>query len=91
MSDDLEQRVSLLEQQVEAIEARNARVDSNKAWETSWARIFSIIVLTYILTSLVFNLIGVDRYFVSAIIPTVGFFLSTQTLPQIKRIWLARR
>jgi hypothetical protein len=91
MSDDLEQRVIVLEQEVEAIKARNARVDSNKAWETSWARIFSIIIITYTLTSLVFWLIGVERYFVSAIIPTIGFFLSTQTLPRIKKIWVARR
>jgi hypothetical protein len=88
---DLEQRIFVLEQEVEAIKVRNARVDSNKAWETSWARIFAIIVLTYILTCLVFWLIGVQRCFVSAIIPTVGFFLSTQSLPKIKRIWLANR
>ena len=87
---DLEQRLFVLEQEVGAIKERNARVEADKAWETSWARVFSIIVLTYSLTSIVFWLIGVERYFLSAFIPTVGFLLSTQSLPVIKKIWLTK-
>ena len=36
-----------LEERVAKIEARNAKVEADKAWETSWVRRFSIALLTY--------------------------------------------
>ncbi len=35
-----------LEQRVQELEARNKRVEADKAWETSWARRVAIAVLT---------------------------------------------
>lgn len=35
-----------LEKRVEAIEERNKRVETDKAWETSWTRRICIMVLT---------------------------------------------
>lgn len=37
-----------LEKRIEIIEARNKRVEADKAWETSWTRKISIAVLTYL-------------------------------------------
>jgi preprotein translocase subunit SecF len=73
---------------VERILERNARVESDKAWETSLTRIGSIALITYICAALVMLVIGVGRPFLSALIPTMGFILSTQSLPFIKKWWL---
>jgi hypothetical protein len=84
------ERIILIEKQLEAIAERNQRVEIEKAWETSTTRVLSVVVLTYALMSLTFSIIGVREYFINAIIPTLGYFLSTQSLPIIKRRWLQR-
>jgi hypothetical protein len=35
--------------------------------------------------------IGADRFWLGALVPPVGFFLSAQSLPAIKRWWIAKR
>ena len=85
------ERIILIEKQLEAIAERNQRVEIEKAWETSTTRVLSVVVLTYALMSLTFSIIGVREYFINAIIPTLGYFLSTQSLPIIKRRWLQRQ
>ncbi len=79
-----------LEERVSAIETRNKRVEADKAWETSFARRLTIAILTYVVMVLVMSSIGVEDIFVSAIIPTLGFVLSTFSLPYIKNIWLEK-
>lgn len=74
--------------EIESIKERNKRVEADKAWETSKTRVLSILVMTYIITAIVFYFIGVKNFMLSALIPTVGFFLSTQSLPFIKRAWI---
>ncbi len=81
-------RLTMLEQRVLSIEERNSRVEAEKAWETSSARIVSIAVLTYILITFVLWLMDITHPFLNSIIPTIGFVLSTFSLPAIKRIWL---
>lgn len=80
-----------LERRVAAIEQRNARVEADKAWETSWTRRILIIVLTYVIIVLVFWSVKLPSPLTNAIIPSVAFFLSTLTVPLAKRLWLARR
>ncbi|MSU60723.1 MAG: hypothetical protein EXS52_02280 [Candidatus Staskawiczbacteria bacterium] len=77
-----------LEKEVSLIKERNERVELDKAWETSAFRIASILVMTHIITAVVFYFIGVKNYLVSALIPTVGYYVSTQSLPFIKRWWV---
>ncbi|MDB5194851.1 MAG: hypothetical protein JWO84_35 [Parcubacteria group bacterium] len=76
---------------LERILERNARVEGDKAWETSLTRIASIALVTYICAALVLLVIGVSRPFLSALIPVLGFVLSTQSLPLLKTWWLKRR
>jgi hypothetical protein len=76
---------------VERILERNARVESDKAWETSLTRIGSIALITYGCAVLVMLVIGVTRPFLSALIPVLGFILSTQSLPLLKEWWLKKR
>ena len=88
---DLVVRIEKLENQVDLILQRNLKVEAEKAWETSLFRRLVILLLTYLLTSLVFWLLGVYRYFLNAIIPSLGYLLSIQTLPIIKKWWIERR
>jgi hypothetical protein len=85
--DQLEQ----LRKEVEAIHARNLRVEADKAWETSAFRKILILTVTYILASLTMYVIGVSDFYLSSLIPTLGFFLSTLTFPAVKKWWIQRR
>lgn len=80
-----------LEKEISSINDRNSRVEAEKAWEASLFRIILICVITYATTALVFAVIGVSNYLLSALIPTIGFFLSTQSLPPIKKWWISKR
>jgi len=87
----LETRLNELESKLAQIVLRNQLVEREKAWEISWCRKAFIIVVTYFLCSVVFWIIGVDYFLLNAIIPTLGYFLSTLSLPIVKRWWLDRR
>lgn len=87
----MEERLSTLESDVASIKERNARVESDKAWETSLTRAVSIIVVTYVVATIALYGMGDGRPWISALIPTLGFFLSIQSLPFIKRWWLTRK
>jgi len=76
-----------LKNEIEKIKERNARVEADKAWETSLFRKILIAVLTYIVIVLFFLVANLQRPFVSAIIPTIGFILSTLSIPFFKKIW----
>jgi len=80
-----------LEKEIEDIQARNRRVEVDKAWETSVARRVFIGISTYILITLFMIIIGMDRPFVSAIIPAVAYLISTFSLGVLKSWWLKRR
>lgn len=77
-----------LEQRLQRIEERNRRVEMDKAWETSWSRRALLALFTYLAVSLYLNAIAIPRPFLSAIVPTVGFMISTLTMPFFKRLWL---
>jgi purine-cytosine permease-like protein len=88
---DIPSRLSEIEARLSEIESRNSRVEIDKAWETSKTRIIFIVVLTYLLTSLVFYLIGVNDYYLNALIPTIGYWLSTQSVSLLKKYWVRKR
>ncbi len=76
-----------VDQELQTIKERNARVEKDKAWETSNTRIFSICILTYATMAMTLSIIGVDNPYLGALIPTLGFYLSTQSLAFIRRWW----
>lgn len=84
------ERLDVLERRVEEIRARNQRVESHKAWEQSRTRLLSITAVTYVTMVLVFSVLGSQRPGVDAVVPTTGFFLSTLSLPLVRRIWERR-
>lgn len=72
---------------LEIIEARNQKVELDKKWEGSWTRKILIILFTFISIGLYMWVIGVDKPLLNAVIPSLGFTLSTLTLSVFKKIW----
>lgn len=79
-----------LEQRVTKLEARNRKVEGNKAWETSWTRRLSIMILTYLSVVFYFRYIAHIEPWINALVPVIGFFLSTLTVSKLKNHWLDR-
>lgn len=80
-----------LEKRIAAIEERNARVELDKTWETSWTRRLSIGVLTYAVVVAYLVVIDNDAPLINAAVPVVGFLFSTLLLRRVKEIWQNRR
>ena len=72
---------------IESIEIRNKKVELDKAWETSWTRRILIIIFTYLSIALYLKFIVGINPWINAIVPSLGFLLSTLTLPFFKSIW----
>jgi hypothetical protein len=77
-----------IEQEINALKERNKRVETDKAWERSKVRIFSVAIITYIIAAGVMRVIGIESFWLNALIPSVGYILSTQSLPIIKKRWV---
>lgn len=76
-----------LEKRIEAIEVRNARVEQDKAWESSWTRRVSIAILTYIVVWLYLAFVVHVDPWLNALVPVGGFLLSTLALDGVRRLW----
>ncbi len=74
--------------EINIIKERNKRVEGDKAWEMSWTRRGFIAFITYIIASIIFILLKNNTPLLNAFIPTVGYILSTLSLPFIKTWWL---
>jgi hypothetical protein len=77
-----------LQEEISRIKARNSAVELNKKWETSNVRRVSIAVLTYIVMSSFFVMTNTPNPLLSAVVPTMGFLLSTVSLGFIRKLWL---
>lgn len=80
-----------LEQRIVALEKRNARVEADKAWEVSWVRRAAIMLLTYAVVVAYLQFVIHINPWLNALVPVLGFTLSTLTLSYIKQLWLRRR
>jgi sterol desaturase/sphingolipid hydroxylase (fatty acid hydroxylase superfamily) len=80
-------RLDELEERVQKIETRNRSVELNKSWETSYTRRILLVIFTYLAIALYLKfIIGINPW-VTAVVPTIGFLLSTLTLPYFKKLW----
>jgi len=77
-----------IEKEIELLKQRNQRVEADKAWETSIIRVLTIALLIYVIVVIVFYAIKITQPFLNAIIPPLGYILSTQSLPFIKHWWI---
>ncbi|PIN90958.1 hypothetical protein COU60_01290 [Candidatus Pacearchaeota archaeon CG10_big_fil_rev_8_21_14_0_10_34_76] len=76
------------QKQINDLKIRNKRVEADKAWETSRSRKISIILLTYIVIVITFYILNLPKPFLNAIIPSLAFFLSTLSIPILKKWWI---
>ena len=79
-----------IEARLAAIEKRNARVESDKAWETSFVRRGLLLAFTYLAIGAYLAAANLPDPWLNAIVPTVAFMLSTLTLPFFKKMWLEK-
>ena len=89
--EELRKEVLELKSEVEKIKARNARVEADKAWETSHARTLVISVITFGLVYLFSVLIERPQPVINAIFGAIAYLLSTSSYSILKRWWLKRR
>jgi len=84
---DVQEKISNLESRIKVIESRNTSVELNKAWETSYTRKILLIIFTYLaITLYLFFIVHINPW-MNAVVPAVGFLLSTLTLPYFKKWW----
>jgi hypothetical protein len=79
-----------LEQKIQKIEERNKRVESDKAWETSWTRRALLTIFTYLAIGVYMRAIDISKPWLNAVVPAVAFMLSTLTMPFFKKLWLKK-
>lgn len=86
-----EGRIVALERELAEIRERNRRVELDKGWEVSVTRRTFLAVMTYLCAAVLLRRLGIDHYLRNALVPAVGYVLSTLTLPPLKRRWIERR
>lgn len=79
-----------LEKRVANLEARNMRVEADKAWEKSWTRRLSIMTLTYIVVAFYLHFVVHITPWINALVPVIGYLLSTLTVSLLKKRWMKR-
>jgi len=85
------QRIENIEAELRLIRERNSTVEKDKAWEGSFTRRILIAIFTYISIGVYMWAININMPWLNAIIPTVGFMISTLTLPFFKKIWINKK
>lgn len=79
------------EKELLEIKERNKKVELDKAWETSWFRRVFISVMTFIVAVVWLWLIGEPGFILKALVPALGYILSTLTIGPLKGWWIKRR
>lgn len=77
-----------IESELNKIKQRNRNVELDKAWETSYTRRLLLALFTYLAIGIYLLAIKIPKPWLNAIVPSVGFMLSTLTLPIFKKMWI---
>jgi hypothetical protein len=80
-----------IEERLAQIEERNSRVAADKAWEASWTRRIGIMILTYCVVVVYLRFVVHITPWINALVPVIGFLLSTLTVSLLKSYWLSHR
>ena len=84
----MNEELKKVEKRIENIEKRNKKVESDKAWETSLIRKILIIIFSYVFAVLYLKIADTTNPWFGAVVPCVGFYLSTQSIKIIKKWWI---
>ncbi len=79
-----------IEEEITKIKERNNKVECEKAWETSKTRKSVIAITTYLVMVCIMYVLKLENPLIGAIIPTIGFVLSTISVSLIKSIWIKK-
>ena len=77
-----------MEKEIELIKERNRRVEIDKAWETSKTRRIIIAFVTYVIIVIFLLMINAPSPWLIALVPAIGYVLSTLTAPFLKKWWV---
>ena len=77
-----------LQKELAEIKTRNARVEREKAWETSWTRRLVIAGATFVGAWLWLVQLGADNALLQALVPSGAYAVSTLSLPVLRRWWI---
>jgi len=80
-----------VEERIAQLEARNRRVEGDKAWETSWTRRLSIMLLVYMTVVFYLHFVVHINPWINGLVPVLGYFVSTLTVGLLKQRWLDRK
>ena len=81
-------KIEDLEKEIEKLKDRNKRVEMDKAWEASLTRRILLIVFTYLAIGFYLSAINVENPWINAVVPSIGFLLSSLTLSYFKNLWI---
>lgn len=76
------------EQFITDVQERNRRVETDKAWETSFTRKILVALFTYTAIGLYLDAVKIEQPWKNAVVPAIGFILATATLPFFKKLWV---
>jgi len=79
-----------VKKEVQKIQERNKKVEADKAWELSKFRKFIILLFTYLIALVFMMIVELERPWIGACVPTLGYFLSTLTIPPLKNWWIKK-
>ena len=85
----LTKSVAALQEEVDHINQRNVEKDRGKEFETSYTRVIFLMTITYCTLFGYMSFIKTNHPSLDAIVPTVGFNISTWSLPYIKEWWVS--
>lgn len=77
-----------IEEEIGKIHCRNQKVEADKVWEPSGTRKIVVAAMTYFVMICVMYVLKMENPFISAIIPTLGFVLSTISAGLAKKFWI---
>lgn len=84
----LRKEVKILQDAIESIMHRNKLRELDKSFESSYFRLAFIMALTYGLIYAYMIFLGVSKPELNAVVPAIGFNLSTWSIPYVKYLWL---
>jgi len=80
--------IESLEKEINKLKERNRRVEIDKGWETSLTRKLLLVIFTYLSIALYLKyIVGIEPW-INAVVPSIGFLLSTLTLSYFKNLWI---
>lgn len=80
-----------LEARIAKLEARNRRVEADKAWEISWTRRLALMVLIYMTVIFYLHFVVHIDPWINAFVPVLGYFVSTLTITFLKKRFTDRQ